>query len=488
MLFNSISYLLFFPLVVVFYFLLPGKLKKSFLLAASLFFYSCWNVKYTLLMVLSILVTYATGLLLDKSQDETRRKVFVFFCFLINLGILFLFKYANFAIQSLNFFAGVFHMSPLKRAVDFLLPVGISFYTFQALGYTLDVYRRELPAEKNLIQYGLFVSFFPQLVAGPIERSVNLLPQLKRGGTFAYENLVLGGLDLAWGYFLKLVLADRVAIFVNEVFGNLESFSGFSLLMGAVFFTLQIYCDFYSYSLIAKGSAKILGIDLMDNFKEPLLSKSIVEFWRRWHISLSSWFRDYLYIPLGGSRVSLGRNLVNILIVFGVSGLWHGAEMSFVLWGLIHGFFNSLEVWLKKTRAGRKSQTEGGSFILSGLKRVYTFSIVVLAFVFFRADNISQGLAYIGQFFRAHWGVRTWLGEVSASQLGMTGLYPILGSLLVLTLVDGIKYRGYPLRESLAKGPFVLRWVLVLLLIVATLIFGVYGPGYSESQFIYFQF
>ena len=488
MLFNSITYLIFFPLVVVFYFLLPGKLKKSFLLVASLFFYSCWNVKYTLLMVLSILVTYMTGILLDKSQDEIRRKVFVFFCFLINLGILFLFKYANFAIHSLNFFAGVFHFSPLEKAVEVLLPVGISFYTFQALGYTLDVYRRELPAEKNLIQYALFVSFFPQLVAGPIERSGNLLPQLKRDQKFSYDNLVLGFTDMVWGFFLKLVLADRVAIFVNEVFSNDGNFTSLSLVLAAIFFTIQIYCDFSSYSLIAKGSAKILGIDLMDNFKEPLLAKSVVEFWRRWHISLSSWFRDYLYIPLGGSRVSLERNIRNILIVFAVSGLWHGAEMSFVLWGLIHGFFNSLEVFLRNRRKSQGKRPRKKTPLGQILGWIYTFFIVVVAFVFFRADNISQGIHYLRAIFYQSWDYNVFIQEIENSQLGIVGLNAALVALGILLFIDLLKYHGLDLRASLAQRALPLRWVLLLLLITATVIFGVYGPGYAESQFIYFQF
>ncbi|MDU5595662.1 MAG: MBOAT family O-acyltransferase, partial [Peptoniphilus rhinitidis] len=263
-------------------------------------------------------------------------KIAVFLCFIINLGILFVFKYFNFFADLINNFSG----KDLNISIDVILPVGISFYTFQALGYTIDVYRKDLCAEKNFIDYALFVSFFPQLVAGPIERSINLLPQIKNPRKFSYENLISGLVLFFYGMFLKLIIADRAAILVNEVFRNYTNFSREVLIISAILFTLQIYCDFYSYSIMAKGSARILGINLMDNFKEPLLSKSITEFWRRWHISLSTWFKDYLYIPLGGNRKGKIKKYFNLIIVFLVSGLWHGADLSFVLWGLIHGILN----------------------------------------------------------------------------------------------------------------------------------------------------
>lgn len=484
MLFNSIQYLIFFPLVVIFYFLCPGKIKKPFLLGASLFFYSCWNVKYTLLMILSILLTYLTGRMVDGTENVKKRKLYVFLCFAANLGILFIFKYFNFAVETLNHIGSIWGASPINLGVDVLLPVGISFYTFQALGYTIDVYRGDLKAEKNLLHYALFVSFFPQLVAGPIERSTHLLPQLKNNRRFTYENLVTGFIDLTWGFFLKLVIADRVAIFVNEVFPHYGQFSTGSLLLAACFFTVQIYCDFHSYSLLAKGSAKVLGIDLMDNFKEPLFSKSIVEFWRRWHISLSGWFRDYLYIPLGGNRKGTVRHLANILLVFAVSGLWHGAAATFVLWGMIHGFFNALEVAIKKRRGKRESS----NFLVNGIKRLYTFAVVVFAFVFFRADTTSQGLGIIGKIFTGNGGGGKFLEDISNSQLGLNGFYAALGGLALLAFVDFIKYRGVDLRKKLVNSPWPLRMILLLALLFCTFVFGVYGPGYSESQFIYFQF
>ena len=385
MLFNSLTYLLFLPSVVIIFFLLPRKAKKIFLLLASLFFYSCWNVKYTFLMVFSIVITYLTGIYLDKHIDyERKKKKAVFICFAINLGILFFFKYFNFALNSLNDILAIFHIHSIGRYLNFLLPVGISFYTFQALGYTIDVYRKDIKAEKNFINYALFVSFFPQLVAGPIERSDNLLPQIKSKKIFSYENLVRGLSLITWGYFLKLVIADRAAILVNSAFNSIENYSSSMLILVAILFTVQIYCDFYSYSIIAKGSAKILDIDLMDNFKEPFFSKSITEFWRRWHISLSSWFKDYLYIPLGGNRKGKLRQYFNFFIVFSVSGLWHGADMSFVVWGIIHGILIIIEnisgILKKKS-----------NFFFDFLRRVLCFLFVVFAFIFFRAKKYKRG-------------------------------------------------------------------------------------------------
>lgn len=484
MLFNSLNYLIFLPLVVILYFTLPAKIKKIFLLMASFFFYGFWNVKYLLLMILSIGVTFYTGIYIDEnSKILSKKKLAVFICFFINLGILFLFKYANFFIDLVNSLTSLLSLRPIESKFSFLLPVGISFYTFQALGYTLDVYRNEIPAERNFINYALFVSFFPQLVAGPIERSKNLLGQVKVIHKFKYENLLRGFILILWGFSLKLLIADRAAILVNEVFENYHTFNSLILLLTAIFFTFQIYCDFYSYSIIAQGSAKILGIDLMDNFKEPFLSKSIAEFWHRWHISLSTWFRDYLYIPLGGNRTRLFRNLINILIVFLVSGLWHGANMTFVLWGLIHGIFNSLETFITK-----KNIKIPENFLTNFFRRILTFIIVVFAFIFFRAENIHDGLNFIGNIFAKSFDYEIFLRELSKTDFGFINLYPLLISLALLFFIDIFKYNGINLILKVEKLILPFRWIVLLLMIFTILIFGVYGPGFSESQFIYFQF
>lgn len=478
MLFNSFEYLIFLPIVVIFYNLFRGKYKNIFLFLASLTFYSFWNVKYTFLMLLSIFITYLTGIFIENNRSsKNKMKVAVFLCFFINLGILFIFKYFNFFVD----LAAKISSKNFNIALDLLLPVGISFYTFQALGYTIDVYRKDLRAEKNFIDYALFVSFFPQLVAGPIERSRNLLPQIKNPKKFSYENLVKGLVLFVYGMFLKLVIADRAAIFVNDAFSSYKMHSREFLIIGGFLFTLQIYCDFYSYSIMAKGSAKILGIDLMDNFKEPLLSKSITEFWRRWHISLSTWFKDYLYIPLGGNRLGTFRKCINLLIVFLVSGLWHGAELSFVLWGLIHGICNIFESIFsinKKTKS---------NFFMDLFRRLGTLFIVVFAFIYFRAENISQGNEYILSIFKNP-SSNNLLEEIARGKFGLANLYPLLVGILVLLVFDILKYKKIDLSQAIIKLVLPIRWIIYFAFIFAIIIFGIYGPEFSESAFIYFQF
>ena len=478
MLFNSFEYLIFLPIVVIFYNLLRGKSKNIFLLLASLTFYSFWNVKYTFLMVLSIVITYMTGIYIENNRDsKAKMKLAVFLCFFINLGILFIFKYFNFFMD----LAGKISGGNFNIALDLLLPVGISFYTFQALGYTIDVYRKDLEAERSLIDYALFVSFFPQLVAGPIERSRNLLPQIKNPKKFSYENLVRGLQLFTYGMFLKLVLADRAAIFVNEAFRNYQDYSRSFLLIGAFLFTLQIYCDFYSYSIMAKGSAKILGIDLMDNFKEPLLSKSITEFWRRWHISLSTWFKDYLYIPLGGNRKGSFRKCLNLLIVFLVSGLWHGAELSFVLWGLIHGVFNVIESLFGINKS------KSSNIFLDFFRRILTLFIVVFAFIYFRAETIHQGNDYILGIINNPWS-NNLLEEITSSKFGLANLYPLGVGIFILLVFDILKYNRINLGEKIIRLVLPIRWIIYLAFLLGIIIFGIYGPEFSESAFIYFQF
>lgn len=479
MLFNSLEYLIFLPIVVIFYNLLGKKFKNIFLLLASLSFYSFWNVKYTFLMLFSIFITYITGIYIEKNRGQIKKmKLAVFFCFFINLGILFVFKYFNFFADLLNNFSG----KNFNIAIDVLLPVGISFYTFQALGYTIDVYRKDIRAEENFIDYALFVSFFPQLVAGPIERSVNLLPQIKNPKKFSYDNLVRGLILFFYGMFLKLIIADRAAILVNEVFGNYKNFSREILIISGILFTLQIYCDFYSYSIMAKGSAKILGIDLMDNFKEPLLSKSITEFWRRWHISLSTWFKDYLYIPLGGNRRGKVRKYFNLILVFLVSGLWHGADLSFVLWGLIHGIFNVLENIFGINKKSRRK-----NILLDSFRRILTFIIVVFAFIYFRAENIHHGNEYLLAIINNPRSINL-MEDLSKTSFGISNIYPLLFGIIILFVFDILKYNKINLLEKVLKIILPIRWLIYLAFIFAIIIFGVYGPEFSESAFIYFQF
>lgn len=338
--FNSIDFMCFFPIVLAVYFIIPGKVRTIWLLLASYYFYMSWNPQYALLIAGSTIITYISGILLEKynnaNSGKYNRKIVLWSCLIINLSILAVFKYADFAIESINCFLKMLHISVISRRFDIVLPVGISFYTFQALGYIVDVYRGGITAEKKLSRYALFVSFFPQLVAGPIERSKNLLAQMRD-----IENMKLwnekrvssGAILMVWGFFMKMVIADRVAILVNTVFDNYRMLGSTELILAAIGFSIQIYCDFNSYSLIAIGASRIMGFELMDNFNAPYLAKSIRDFWGRWHISLSTWFKDYLYIPLGGNRKGRLYKAINLMIVFLISGLWHGAEWSFVMWG-----------------------------------------------------------------------------------------------------------------------------------------------------------
>ncbi len=348
MLFNSIDFLLFFPLVTVLFFVLPQKLRVAFLLCCSMYYYMCWKAKYIVLIGFSIVVTYIGGLLIErfeKKTDKGLKKATLFFVVVSNLAVLFLFKYYNFFADTL---AGVSGGRVLLPLLQFALPAGISFYTFQALGYAVDVYRGQLPAEKNPIVYALFVTFYPQLVAGPIERANNLLPQLKSKTSFRFENMRSGLLLMCWGMFQKLVLADRLALFVDGVYGQYQQANGAFLLLATVLFAFQIYCDFASYSNIARGAARVMGYELMANFDAPYLSGSVTEFWSRWHISLSKFFRDYLYIPLGGNRKGLPRTCINLMVIFLCSGLWHGANWTFVIWGALHGIARVVELLTKK--------------------------------------------------------------------------------------------------------------------------------------------
>lgn len=476
--FNSVLYIVFFTIVCLVYFLLADKFKRPFLLAASYFFYSCWNFKYSLLMLFSTVVTFFTGKFMVRENSIKRKKFLLGLCFFINLSILYIFKYFTFSVNFLNKILGLLNLNLDIGPLNLLLPVGISFYTFQALGYIIDIYRGDIEVEKNFINYALFVSFFPQLVAGPIERSKNLLRQIDSLGNRRYENLSKGFLYILWGFFLKLVIADRSAIFVNQIYSGYQAYSYIYLILAAVLFSFQIYCDFYSYSIIAKGSAKILGYDLMDNFQAPYLSKSITEFWRRWHISLSTWFKDYLYIPLGGNRRGSLRKHFNVLVVFLVSGLWHGANWTFVLWGLIHGFFNILEDSLKTfTKKFRNN------FIYRNLRRLITFIIAIISFVIFRSNNIGQAGEFLFGILRRQGST---IDIDKALYLKDAGV--LLCALAVLLLVDIFTYNKIKLVDIIEKQALYIRWLIYLALIVVTVIFGVYGPGYSEIQFIYFQF
>lgn len=463
----------------------------------QLFLFMCWNPKYALLMLTSTAITYASGLLIDSAEkipDEKRRvrrkNLYVALSFISNLSILFFFKYFDFATGTVVRALAVAGIQVTPPAFDVVLPVGISFYTFQALSYTMDVYRREIYAERNFFKYALFVSFFPQLVAGPIERSKNLLIQINEKHKFEFERVRSGLLLMLYGYFQKVVLAEYLALVVDNVYNTYWHRSGFQLMIATICFAFQIYCDFGSYSNIAIGAARVMGFRLMENFNTPYFAVSVADFWRRWHISLSTWFRDYLYIPLGGNRKGKVRKWINLMIVFLVSGLWHGASWHFVVWGGINGAYQVIGEWLRpfRERVMKAMKIDKQVFSHKLLQILLTFGLVDISWVFFRA-SFRQGLSILktmAGFRAAHWF--TWGDNLEAMGLTPETRNLLLVALLILLLVDICKYHGINLIERLTRQGIWLRWLIYFAGIFGVLIFGVYGPGFDASQFIYFQF
>ena len=494
MLFNSVDFLIFFPIVVLLFFIIPAKLRCFWLLAASYFFYMCWNVQYIFLIIASTVVTWICGRFIHRCRERRYRKLLLISCLVFNLGILFFFKYFNFFLDTCGRLFGRFGLTLSERHFDILLPVGISFYTFQALSYTLDVYREKIEPERNFFRYALFVSFFPQLVAGPIERSDHLLrqiTQIEKHRLWDYERVTNGLMLMVWGLFQKMVIADRAAILVDAVFDNYYMHGTVALTAGAVCFALQIYCDFASYSTIALGAARVMGFELMENFNTPYFAVSIRDFWRRWHISLSTWFRDYLYIPLGGSRCSRGRKYVNILITFTISGLWHGAGWNFLVWGMLHGIYQVVGDMTGKLKAGinRRLKTKTTSFSYRMGQAVVTFLLVDVAWIFFRADGICAALEYCARMVVKWDPWSLFNGEIYTLGLERSEFNILLIGVVVLFLVDLIRYqKGQSFSCFLAEQCIWFRWGVLLAMMWSTLVFGIYGIQFSSSQFIYFQF
>lgn len=494
MLFNSLEFLVFFPIVVALYFIMPRKWRYIWLLIASYYFYMCWNVKYVLLLFFSTFVTYMSGVLIERVSESNKQlcKWVVAGSFVINLAILFSYKYLDFLIEILNGILGFYGIGFALPEPDLLLPVGISFYTFQALSYTVDVYRGDVKAEKNLLKYALFVSFFPQLVAGPIERSKHLLEQVQRVHEYKFEfTRVRDGLLLMlWGYFLKLVMADRIAVFVNAVYGNYSEYGGWYLIVATILFAFQIYGDFAGYSTIAMGAAEIMGFELMDNFNCPYFAKSFAEFWRRWHISLSSWFKDYLYIPLGGNKRGTIRKYLNILLVFLTSGLWHGANWSFVIWGGLNGVFQIIGDALQGTRKKICALFHLDRDLIGHkiFQTVFTFAGISFCWIFFRASDVNEAFEIIKSIFTVH---NPWiLFDDSLYTLGLDikNFHLMVVCIVLVMLVDYAKYKGIVIRSSIQKQALWCRWLCYIYGVAFIVLFGIWGNAYIESSFIYFQF
>lgn len=498
--FNSIDFMIFFPIVIAAYFVIPNKCRTVWLLIASYYFYMSWNAKYALLIGGSTIITYGSGLIMgrysnvDDKAGSRKRKLTLLLCVSLNLGVLALFKYGNFAIESLNALLGLAHITAIASRFDLLLPVGISFYTFQAMGYIIDVYRGDINVEKNFIRYALFVSFFPQLVAGPIERSGNLLSQMKGINNIKLWNarrVTSGAILMVWGFFIKMVIADRVAILVDTVFNNYRMYGSTELILAALGFTLQIYCDFGSYSIIAIGAAKIMGFELMENFNTPYLARSIRDFWSRWHISLSTWFKDYLYIPLGGNRKGKLRKALNTMIVFLVSGLWHGANWSFVIWGGVHGFYQVAADILEKPRIyiRERFSIKTDCFSWKLLQTIITFGLVAVAWIFFRADTITDALRFMKRIIVKPTPWLLFNGGIYNIGLDRIQMNILFVSVLILLAVDMIRYvKKQTLDAFLLEQNLWFEWLAIIILIAMIFVFGEYGPEFDPQQFIYFQF
>jgi len=470
MLFNSLSFAVFFPLVTLLYFTLPHRHRWGMLLVASAVFYMAFIPKYILILVFTILIDYVAGLAIDRSEGRAR-KVWLAASLVANVGVLAFFKYYHFLGDNLEALTRGLGWTWAPPRLDIILPLGLSFHTFQSMSYTIEVYRRNQPVERHLGIFALYVLFYPQLVAGPIERPQNLLHQFREKHEFDYERAAEDFRLMAWGFFKKTLIADRVALLADPVFNDPTHFQGLPLIVGMLAFSIQIYCDFSGYSDIARGAARVMGFRLMLNFDRPYLSASIPEFWRRWHISLSTWFRDYVYFPLGGNRVPPWRQYVNVAVVFILSGLWHGANWTFVVWGALHAvFFIAARAWGSPSAAPDPRP-------LRLVKIAGTFLLVTAAWVFFRSRSFTDAWHILSHLHRG-WGLR----EFPIARYGVQLRLALFGT-FALFVVESMQDSPEPTTLVARCRPWI-RWTVYYGVILLTLSLGVF----AESPFIYFQF
>ena len=466
MLFNSLAFLLFFPIICLLYWGIPYRLRNTLLLLASYYFYMSWEPKYAILILFTSLTTWICGLNISKNSNH--KQLHLSICIVTNLLILFFFKYYNFVIDSICSIELFKNLRLYIPHSEFLLPVGISFYTFQSIGYTIDVYRQEIKPEKNFLTYALFVSFFPQLVAGPIERAKNLLPQFHHRHYFNGEEFIEGLKLMLWGFFMKLCIAGNVAPYVDAVYNNVSNHYSSSLILASVFFSFQIFCDFGGYSLIAIGTARCLGFRLMQNFNHPYLSTSVKDFWHRWHISLSSWFGSYVYIPLGGSRCNLIKHCKNLMITMLASGIWHGANWTFIWWGGIHGIFLVINTLYLKI-FGKNN------FIPKAINIITTWILVTWAWIFFRANTLSDAFTVMKRIIFDH-------GKFYKGEGYPSIILPLLMILILLIkeIKDEYKFKFSLIHHS---NPWISIPSVALLIITILLC-----AEFNSGKFIYFQF
>lgn len=484
MLFNSLEFLLFFPVVTFLYFFVRHQRRWVILLVASAIFYMAFVPSYILILAFTILVDYFAGILIENSP-ASRRKVWLAISLITNVAFLGFFKYFNFInenarllFQNLGF---QYHLPNL----DIILPIGLSFHTFQAMSYTIEVYRGHQKTERHLGVFALYVLFYPQLVAGPIERPQNMLHQFHEKHGFDYERVMHGLLQMCWGFFKKVVIADRAAIVVNQVFAEPSAFGGPALLTATYLFSFQIFCDFSAYSDIALGCAKVMGFNLMKNFDQPYISKNLSEFWQRWHISLSTWFRDYVYIPLGGNRGGKLLHYRNLIIVFMLSGVWHGANWTFMIWGAMHGVFliaGLITADLRKIISG-KMQIQKFEGLADFVRIIFIFHLVSFAWIFFRANSVSDAMAIIHGMKNGWHSPLEILQQLTTLKLGSFELFLVLIMIFLMEIFHGIMRRGRVIEKLTARPPWQ-RWLFYYMILAVILIFG----RFESQQFIYFQF
>lgn len=485
MLFNSINFAFFFPIIFIVYWFILKKnhnWQNFFLMIASYFFYACWDWRFMFLLAFSTLLDYFCGLKIFSSQTKKAKKIWLFLCAGINIGFLGFFKYYNFFIESFQDLLLSFGLTPHLSTLQIILPVGISFYTFHGLSYVLDIYNEKIEPRKNIVNYSLFVSFFPLLVAGPIERARHLLPQIEKPRTFDYEKAKDGSKQILWGLFKKIVVADGCAQFVDIAFNNTETTPGWFLCLAAIFFAFQIYGDFSGYTDIALGVARLLGFELLQNFNFPYFSRDIAEFWRRWHISLSSWFKDYLYIPLGGSKGGMIKTIRNTFIIFLVSGFWHGANWTYLAWGGLHACYMVPLIIRKKNRINVSSVVaEGNKF--PSLKEIgqliSTFILITIAWIFFRADSVSHAFIYIKSLLTNFKGHDTFGESIMKFQL----LICIFFCIFMLFFEWIGRKDKHALANSMNKWKTIPRYAFYYLLVLILFFF-----AGNAQNFIYFQF
>jgi alginate O-acetyltransferase complex protein AlgI len=483
MLFNSIDFAIFLPIVFILYWFFAYKklkLQNFIIVVASYLFYGWWDWRFLSLILFSTIVDYTIGLKLSNEENHLKRKALLWISILVNLGFLGFFKYYNFFIDNFITVFSFFGTDLEVNSLNIILPVGISFYTFQTLSYTIDVYRRKLEPAKDFIIFSAFVSFFPQLVAGPIERATHLLPQFYKKRTFDYSKAVDGMRHILWGLFKKIVIADNCAEYANQIFNNSENLNGSTLVLGALFFTFQIYGDFSGYADIAIGTSRLFGFDLSKNFSFPYFSRNVAEFWRRWHISLSTWFRDYLYIPLGGSRGGTWMKIRNTFAIFIVSGFWHGANWTFIVWGALNAIYFLPLLLTNKNRNNIETVAQGRIFptIKEFLSMLLTFGLTIFAWIFFRANNIEHAISYISEILSPSLFLKPNFEGIDSSSTTII----ILVFIFILVEWKGREDK-YAIEKLGIKWKRPIRYAMYYLIIIA-----IFWFGGSKQQFIYFQF